>query len=385
MLNNVSSNKNIQNIEDVISEIEKMNKQIKELKFQISQKEDDIKNIISEKDIIITKLNNKIIEQEKMILENKNEIINLNNKINKINDNISNEIKNIQTENKEGLNKLNNNIINKRQKLLNKMYNIYINNFDNKNNNIINKKNILSNQTYKVIIIGQCGVGKTQFCGFAKKNQQNIKRISPSNEDVKSHFFTRLGINFEFIDFPGFTDYHDESVFYSKLRKYLASRDTIDYIILLFNFHNVRFERSAREIFEYLNKIFSPARFWSHFCIGFTHFYEEEEEYKEELILMYNEIIMEIFNPNKNIQLPDIQTFREKKNCYDEESQKNLDIMLKQIKSDVDIYGPIHIANITKSEYNAEYLNEQKLVEILKIKCQEDEIKKFKKKECSIQ
>ena len=248
-----------------------------------------------------------------MIIENKNEITILNTIINKINDNISNEIKNKQNENKEELKKLNNNIINERNNMLNKIYNIYIKSFDNKNDNKINTKNILSKQAYRVLIFGPTGVGKTQFCGFAKKNQKNIKMnfgtFDSYQDNIKSNIFTRLGINFEFIDFPGFEDDINNSYFCYKIRDYLDSIETIDYIILLFNFQDLRIRRTIREFIEYLKKIFLPGEFWLHCCIGFTHFYEEKEEDEESQKLQYNELLMEIFNPNKNLQLPDIQTY----------------------------------------------------------------------------
>ena len=78
---------------------------IKELQRSINQKEDDLKNIINEKDLIINNLSEKISNQGKRIQNNENEIKKLSNKIeaneneilvlnNKIEEN-KNEIKNL--------------------------------------------------------------------------------------------------------------------------------------------------------------------------------------------------------------------------------------------------------------------------------------------------
>ena len=58
-----------------------LNDSINNLNFKINKNEDDIKNIINEKDIIIDEIKDKIIKQAK---ENKNEIQTINKKIEKI-------------------------------------------------------------------------------------------------------------------------------------------------------------------------------------------------------------------------------------------------------------------------------------------------------------
>ena len=67
-------------------EYDKMNSLINELKINVNKKEDDIKNIINEKDIIIKELKNKIIDQD-------NKIECINKKIEKIIDAFINELK----------------------------------------------------------------------------------------------------------------------------------------------------------------------------------------------------------------------------------------------------------------------------------------------------
>ena len=62
--------------------IEKNDKKYDSLNFLINKKEDDIKNLITEKDIIIQELNEKLLIQENQINQNKQEICLLNDKLN---------------------------------------------------------------------------------------------------------------------------------------------------------------------------------------------------------------------------------------------------------------------------------------------------------------
>ena len=54
--------------------------QIEKLKLSIDKKEDDLKNIINEKDIIIQDLQEKLINLDKKIVNNEKEISKLNEK-----------------------------------------------------------------------------------------------------------------------------------------------------------------------------------------------------------------------------------------------------------------------------------------------------------------
>ena len=84
-------------LEKLNVEIQNMKILINELTLKMNKKEDDIKNIINEKDNIIKEMNIKLLNQEK---ENKNELLILNNKIDKmyeklkLNDNMINNLKN---------------------------------------------------------------------------------------------------------------------------------------------------------------------------------------------------------------------------------------------------------------------------------------------------
>ena len=92
---------------------------IEELKFIMNKKEDDIKNIINEKDIIIEQLNERILNQERRIQNNENEINKLNIKLNELN--LLNEKKLKEKEDK--INIINNTIIKKEKEMKNEIKN----------------------------------------------------------------------------------------------------------------------------------------------------------------------------------------------------------------------------------------------------------------------
>ena len=82
---NLIINSKNQNDFATIKDIEKISLQIEEIKLSINKKEDDLKNIINEKDIIIKKLEQKLLNQENKIKNNENEIQKLKNKIDSLN------------------------------------------------------------------------------------------------------------------------------------------------------------------------------------------------------------------------------------------------------------------------------------------------------------
>ena len=129
------------------------NEKIKILNKDMNKKEDDIKNILNEKDIIITEMNQKLMIQDKLLKEHRNEIDTLNKKIEEI------KIK-FEEELKQKEDKINRDILNEKDKLLNKIndnYNeikgiiddIYYNLNKKMNNNIIEieLKELMRNNT----------------------------------------------------------------------------------------------------------------------------------------------------------------------------------------------------------------------------------------------
>ena len=90
---------------------------IEELKLTMNKKEDDIKNIINEKDTIIEQLNERILNQERRIQNNENEINKLNIKLNELNELNIKKLK----EKEDKINTINNTITKKEKEMKNEM------------------------------------------------------------------------------------------------------------------------------------------------------------------------------------------------------------------------------------------------------------------------
>ena len=90
---------------------------IEELKFIMNKKEDDIKNIINEKDAIIEQLNERIINQERRIQNNENEIKKLNIKLKELNELNENKLK----EKEDKINAIHNTITKKEKEIKNEI------------------------------------------------------------------------------------------------------------------------------------------------------------------------------------------------------------------------------------------------------------------------
>ena len=100
------SSKELISIEKINNQITNLYEEIKNLNMKLNQKEDDIKNIINEKDNIIREMEKKLLKQEKMITKNNIEISNLNKKIQEMNSKFYSELQ--DKENK--INNINNKI-----------------------------------------------------------------------------------------------------------------------------------------------------------------------------------------------------------------------------------------------------------------------------------
>jgi len=373
--NDIKDNKDnfkveFKNIETIINiEIEKINKKIEDLKIQMNKKEDDIKNIINEKDKIIKELGNKIIEQENTIKEYKNDISNLNKKIESIEKNMADDIKNKETKLNTIESKLtsiqneNENIKEERVYLLNELNKKYKNlNF--KTSFLNNKINIKQyNRLYRVMVLGPTGAGKSQFCNFVLKDETNstfdIGYKSKAYQFYHSERFKRLGIDFEINDIQGFNDDYENSYhkYFPRLLDFLKSKGNIDYILFLLNYNDVRFSRDLMNFFEFLAKIFTPFEFFSHISIVYTRYTkfddDEELETKNNKNILLDEI-KKIFHLNKEIQIPEINQYYLNTKIYKDKNKKDkenefqniVDIILQQIKIDVDIYDSIDTKNL---------------------------------------
>ena len=232
--------------------IEEMNNKINELNNKIDKKDEEIKDIINKKDLVINELNQKVISLENKIqeLENKNiDIINkyeneiklLNNKIMNLENNINNSIIKIN----DSINCFN---------LLKEEKNIDNNNVNKMNNNIfndeINKNEIIINNEYQ-------------------EKEINLEKINNNKEYEKK-------INYEFVKDPknlkyksdlissnsdsGYNDIFEIYISYKDNQEYIVSPNYKNFNLNIFNLRNnqkilslEKHENSIRTIRYFIN------------------------------------------------------------------------------------------------------------------------------------
>ena len=210
--------------------IEEMNNKINELNNKIDKKDEEIKDIINKKDLVINEINQKVISLENKIqeLENKNiDIINkyeneiklLNNKIMNFENNINSSIIKIN----DSINCFN---------LLKEEKNIDNNNVNKMNNNIfndeINKNEIIINNEYQ-------------------EKEINLEKINNNKEYEKK-------INYEFVKDPknlkyksdlissnsdsGYNDIFEIYISYKDNQEYIVSPNYKNFNLNIFNLRN---------------------------------------------------------------------------------------------------------------------------------------------------
>ena len=232
--------------------IEEMNNKINELNNKIDKKDEEIKDIINKKDLVINEINQKVISLENKIqeLENKNiDIINkyeneiklLNNKIMNLENNINNSIIKIN----DSINCFN---------LLKEEKNIDNNNVNKMNNNIfndeINKNEIIINNEYQ-------------------EKEINLEKINNNKEYEKK-------INYEFVKDPknlkyksdlissnsdsGYNDIFEIYISYKDNQEYIVSPNYKNFNLNIFNLRNnqkilslQKHENSIRTIRYFIN------------------------------------------------------------------------------------------------------------------------------------
>ena len=232
--------------------IEEMNNKINELNNKIDKKDEEIKDIINKKDLVINEINQKVISLENKIqeLENKNidiinkyenEIKSLNNKIMNLENNINNSIIKIN----DSINCFN---------LLKEEKNIDNNNVNKMNNNIfndeINKNEIIINNEYQ-------------------EKEINLEKINNNKEYEKK-------INYEFVKDPknlkyksdlissnsdsGYNDIFEIYISYKDNQEYIVSPNYKNFNLNIFNLRNnqkilslQKHENSIRTIRYFIN------------------------------------------------------------------------------------------------------------------------------------
>ena len=245
----------------------------------------------------------------------------------------------------------------------------------------------MENKTYRIIVVGPTGSGKSQFCNFVQRDLSNsINKVDESlgscTKEPFSNIFTRNKTNLEFIDTPGSNDSsNNEIIHLQKLVDYLIKKGEIDYIILLLKFGD-KYTNNTREYIDTLAKIFTPTEFFRHLCVIFSHFpikpKKKDISKKEIFINEIKNILTQSFNmqQNQNIIIPDPKVYfldteiDEDEKTYEEKFQETIDILIRQIKLDVKIYGTINTKNLDLTGKSSKIRAEKMKKEIEELKKQ---------------
>ena len=257
---------------------------------------------------------------------------------------------------------------------------------------------------FKIAVIGPTGVGKSQFCNYVQKDLTNSKNkvddsLISCTKIPSSNIFERQNATFNFIDTAGNSDSdNDDEKNLEILINYLKEIKQIDCIFLLLKFGD-RFSQESKNYMQRLGKIFTPFEFYNHLTIVFTQsgdqnkLMKKKEKNKNEII----KILKECFSIEDTVigKIPDVYfidtEFDEDTQTFDLNSQDTVDIMLKKIVLDSQIYkyNPIDTSNLDTTGQNKKIRedNEKKEFELQKEKEEkmrkqlEEEIKKNKKNE----
>ena len=246
---------------------------------------------------------------------------------------------------------------------------------------------------FKIAVIGPTGVGKSQFCNYVQKDLTNSKNkvddsLISCTKIPSSNIFERQNAKFNFIDTAGNSDSdNDDEKNLEILINYLKEIKQIDCIFLLLKFGD-RFSQESKNYMQRLGKIFTPFEFYNHLTIVFTQsgdqnkLMKKKEKNKNEII----KILKECFSIEDTVigKIPDVYfidtEFDEDTQTFDLNSQDTVDIMLKKIVLDSQIYkyNPIDTSNLDTTGQNKKIRedNEKKEFELLKKKCKEFELQK---------
>ena len=235
---------------------------------------------------------------------------------------------------------------------------------------------------YRVMVIGPTGSGKSQFCNFVQNDKTNkINKVSNSlnscTKSPKSNFFIRNNTEYEFIDTAGSSDsLNNDTKNFEMLIDYIKEKKTIDYITLLLKFGEIMTD-GTRKYLSQLGKIFTANEFYSHLCVFFTKYPQKpkkkEKELNETSIKEINDILKDIFGIERDKPIHDVKVYfidtdlDEENHIFDKKSQDTIDIMMEQMKLDVNMFDSINTRNFDFTGKNCELRKEYERKEFEKL------------------
>ena len=270
-------------------EMEKLILKINELELKVNKKEDDLKNIINEKDIIIEEMNNKLLQQEKIIKDNKCQIENMNKRIeeifkefNEFKNKVNIFEKNVQE--KENKDKMEKKKFQKRIKpILSGFPKIELDKKENTLNFYLYPSKKISNKKYyTLLLLGEIGVGKTTLMDAFVNYMEGIEfedefryKLTDEKSDgdynksqtkeITSYFLNysrddkdENEINIRIIDTPGIgiEDIFQDDIIIKKYKKLFKEIGELDYILFSIKSSTSRITSYTQFILDRIQIIF---------------------------------------------------------------------------------------------------------------------------------
>ena len=152
-----------------------------------------------------------------------------------------------------------------------------------------------------IIVLGETGNGKSQFCNAVLQRQ-----VFTVSDDTKSE--TKItkgsyGINdaekIFAIDTPGLQDSEGTDKEHLKqLINYVKEQTHLQAVLIIFNFHQPRFPMNIKTMVKLLCNAFPQTDFWSHVGLVFTKFYsflpDKQKKNKEKFSIRFNKEIEDV-------------------------------------------------------------------------------------------
>ena len=133
----------------------------------------------------------------------------------------------------------------------------------------------------------------------------------------------------------------------------------------------------TRKYLSQLGKIFTANEFYSHLCVFFTKYPQKpnkkEKELKETSIEEINDTLKEIFEIKRDKPIHDVKVYfidtdlDEENHTFDKKSQDTIDIMMEQMKLDVNMFDSINTRNFDFTGKNCELRKEYERKEFEKL------------------
>ncbi len=146
----------------------------------------------------------------------------------------------------------------------------------------------MNNKGANIIVLGETGNGKSQFCNYVLRNYffTVSNNVNSETKETKGNYGINGANNIFMIDTPGLQDSRGaDKEHLTQLVDYVKTQTHLQAVLIIFNFHQPRFALNIKNMVKLLCKAFPQTDFWNHVGLVFTRFYSfMDEDVKNEKI-----------------------------------------------------------------------------------------------------